>query len=87
MTESTTDPRAASNGQLPHDEDSGSGSSITDVLPVDRLKQAAQTLLKTATDKAVNAALDQVEGLTGRLTDVAENRGQPRCRLRRRVGR
>jgi len=75
MTESTTDPRAASNGQVPHDEDSGSGSSITDVLPVDRLKQAAQTLLKTATDKAVNAALDQVEGLTGRLTDVAENGG------------
>ena len=45
------------------------------MLPVDRLKQAAQTLLKTATDKAVNAALDQVEGLTGRLTDVAENGG------------
>jgi hypothetical protein len=76
MTESTTtDPRAASNGQLPHDDEGGSGSSITDVLPVDRLKQAAQTLLKTATDKAVNAALDQVEGLTGRLTDVAENGG------------
>jgi Polyketide cyclase / dehydrase and lipid transport len=77
MTEAATDPRAASNGQLPHDdEDGGSGSSsITDVLPVDRLKQAAQTLLKAATDKAVNAALDQVEGLTGRLTDVAENGG------------
>jgi hypothetical protein len=76
MTESTTtDPRAASNGQVPHDDEGGSGSSITDVLPVDRLKQAAQTLLKTATDRAVNAALDQVEGLTGRLTDVAENGG------------
>ncbi|GAA4743982.1 SRPBCC family protein [Actinomycetospora chibensis] len=75
MTETTTDPRAASNGQLPHDDDSGSGSSITDVLPVDRLKQAAQTLLKAATDKAVNAALDQVEGLTGKLTDVAGNPG------------
>ncbi len=47
----------------------------TDVLPVDRLKQAAQTLLKAATDKAVGAALDQVEGLTGRLTEVAENGG------------
>jgi len=78
MTEAATDPRAATNGQGPQDggDDSGSGSSsVTDVLPVDRLKQAAQTLLKAATDKAVNAALDQVEGLTGRLTDVAENGG------------
>ncbi|WP_433784928.1 SRPBCC family protein [Actinomycetospora sp. CA-101289] len=75
MTE-TTDPRQATNGQVPEggDEDGG-GSSLTDMLPVDRLKQAAQTLLKAATDKAVNAALDQVEGLTSRLTDVAENGG------------
>jgi hypothetical protein len=48
---------------------------VTDALPVDRLKGAAQTLLKAATDKAVGAALDQVEGLTGRLTDVAANGG------------
>ena len=78
MTEAATDSHAATNGQAPQDggDDSGSGSSsVTDVLPVDRLKQAAQTLLKAATDKAVNSALDQVEGLTGRLTDVAENGG------------
>jgi hypothetical protein len=48
---------------------------VTDALPVDRLKGAAQTLLKAATDKAVGAALDQVEGLTGRLTEVAANGG------------
>jgi hypothetical protein len=71
MTE-TTD-QAASNGHRP-DGDSGSESgSLSDMLPVDRLKQAAQGLLKAATDKAVSTALDQVEGLTNRLTDVAEN--------------
>ncbi len=43
--------------------------------PVDRLKQVAQTLLKAATDRAVGAALDQVEDLTSRLTEVAENGG------------
>jgi len=74
MTETTTDPRAATDGQAPGSDDGG-GSGVADVLPVDRLKQAAQALLKAATDKAVNAALDQVEGLTGRLTDVAENGG------------
>jgi hypothetical protein len=74
MTEADTDPRQATNGQVPGGDDQG-GSSLTDVLPVDRLKQAAQALLKAATDKAVNTALDQVEGLTGRLTDVAENGG------------
>ncbi|PVZ09568.1 SRPBCC family protein [Actinomycetospora cinnamomea] len=73
MTESATDSRAASNGQVPGGD--GDGGGVSDVLPVDRLKQAAQALLKAATDKAVNAALDQVEGLTGRLTDVAENGG------------
>jgi hypothetical protein len=63
--------QAASNGHRP-DTDAG---SLTDMLPTDRLKQAAQALLKAATDKAVNAALDQVEGLTSKLTDVAENPG------------
>ena len=69
MTEAATD--VASNGHRPG-ADASSGS-ITDILPTDRLKQAAQTLLKVATDKAVSAALDQVEGLTNKLTDVAEN--------------
>jgi hypothetical protein len=59
--------QASSNGHRP-DVDSG---SLTDMLPTDRLKQAAQALLKAATDKAVNTALDQVEGLTSKLTGVA----------------
>lgn len=71
MTEAATD--AATNGHRP-DSDAGSGS-LTDMLPTDRLKQAAQSLLKAATDRAVNAALDQVEGLTGKLTDVAGDPG------------
>ncbi len=76
MTEAASDAQQATNGQVPGgDDQGGGGSSLTDALPVDRLKQAAQALLKAATDKAVNAALDQVEGLTGRLTDVAENGG------------
>lgn len=55
-------------------ETNGSGPDAGS-LPADRLKQAAQSLLKAATDKAVGAALDQVEGLTGRLTEVAANGG------------
>jgi hypothetical protein len=73
MTEAATD--VASNGHRPDTDaaEGGSSGSLTDILPTDRLKQAAQTLLKVATDKAVSAALDQVEGLTNKLTDVAEN--------------
>lgn len=56
------------------ESDEGS-TSVLDSLPTDRLREAAQSLLKTLTDKAVSAALDQVDGLTGRLTDVAENGG------------
>jgi Polyketide cyclase / dehydrase and lipid transport len=73
MTE--TADQTAVNGHRP-DADAGSdegSGSLTDMLPVDRLKQAAQSLLKAATDKAVSTALDQVEGLTNKLTDVAEN--------------
>ena len=50
-------------------------SSVLDALPTDRLREAAQALFTALTDKAVSAALDQVEDLTGRLTDVAENGG------------
>jgi hypothetical protein len=56
------------------EHDSGSGSLLSQ-LPTDKLREAGQTLLKTAADKAVGAALDQVEGLAGRLTDVADNGG------------
>ncbi|MDN5918654.1 MAG: SRPBCC family protein [Pseudonocardia sp.] len=57
------------------ESEGGESTSLLDSLPTDRLKSAAETLLKTLTDKAVEAALEQVEGLTGRLTDVAENGG------------
>lgn len=53
----------------------GSGSSLLEQLPTDRLREVAQALLKTASDKAVSAALEQVEGLADRLTDVADNGG------------
>ena len=56
------------------EQGSGSGSLLSQ-LPTDKLREAGQTLLKTAADKAVGAALDQVEGLAGRLTDVADNGG------------
>ncbi|NMO88598.1 SRPBCC family protein [Actinomycetospora sp. TBRC 11914] len=51
-------------------------SSPLDALPVDRLKSAGQDLLKTLIDRAVSAALDQVDGITDRLGDVAENGGE-----------
>ena len=57
-------------------DESSAGGSVADALPVDRLKQVAQTLVKAATDRAVSAAMDQVDNLTGRLTDVAANGGQ-----------
>ncbi|MFC5141814.1 SRPBCC family protein [Actinomycetospora rhizophila] len=73
MTEAATEPSAATNGHRPDADASESSGSLTDMLPVDRLKQAATALLKAAGDRAVSAALDQVEGLTSKLTDVAEN--------------
>jgi len=53
----------------------GSGSSLLEQLPTDRLREAGQMLFKTASDKAVEAALGQVEGLADRLTGVADNGG------------
>ena len=57
-------------------DSSSNGGSVADALPVDRLKQVAQTLVKAATDRAVSAAMDQVDNLTGKLTDAASNGGQ-----------
>ncbi|WP_224391821.1 SRPBCC family protein [Pseudonocardia sp. ICBG1293] len=57
------------------EEEKGGGTSVLDQLPTDRLKQAGQLLLKAAADRAVGAAMNQVEGLTERLTGVAENGG------------
>ncbi len=56
-------------------EERDGSTSVLDQLPTDRLKQAGQLLLKAAADRAVGAAMSQVEGLTERLTGVAENGG------------
>src|ERR1700759_4424949 len=53
----------------------GPAGSALGALPVDRLKSAGQDLLKSLMDKAVSAALDQVDRLNDRLGDVAENPG------------
>jgi Polyketide cyclase / dehydrase and lipid transport len=58
-----------------NDEKSSDGSSLLDQLPTDRLREVGQTLFKTASDKAIEAALGQVEGLADRLTGVADNGG------------
>jgi Polyketide cyclase / dehydrase and lipid transport len=57
------------------DSEQGSEDTGASALPSDRLKQAAETLLRALGDKAVSSAVDRVEGLTGRLTDVAESGG------------
>jgi len=54
------------------DQDTDTASA----LPSDRLKQAAETLLRALGDRAVSSAVDRVEGLTGRLSDVAESGGE-----------
>jgi hypothetical protein len=51
------------------------GGDGTSTQPSDRLRQAAQALLHALGDRTVGAAVDQVEGLAGRLTDVAESGG------------
>ena len=50
--------------------------SAFEALPVDKLKSAGQDLIKALVDRAVSAALEQVDGLTDRLGDVAENGGE-----------
>lgn len=66
-------------------EDSGGSSGLLDALPTDKLLDAlptdkltevAESLLKTMAGKAADAAVDQIENLTSKLTDGAENGGQ-----------
>jgi hypothetical protein len=57
------------------EQGSNAPNGLLEMLPTDKLAEVAQTLLTTMTNKAVEAAIDQVEALTGRLTDVAENGG------------
>jgi len=66
MTETTERPTDTTEGA----DQNGNGAPA---LPSDQLKQAAQKLLGALSDKAVTAAVDQVEGLAGRLTGVAES--------------
>lgn len=49
---------------------------LLDALPTDKLTEVAETLLKTLAGKAADAAVDQIENLTSKLTDGAENGGQ-----------
>lgn len=57
-------------------EKGGSGSgSLLDELPLDALKSSAQDLLLALVERAVNAAGDQLEGATKRLTEYAEQGG------------
>jgi uncharacterized membrane protein len=63
MTETATD--TASNG----------AGSIAGALPTDALKDAAQRLVAALVSKVGETALHQVEGLTDRLSEVAENGG------------
>ena len=48
---------------------------LTDVVPTDALKNAGSTLLSLVVQRAAEAATDRVNGLTDRLTGVAENGG------------
>ncbi|GAA4846293.1 hypothetical protein GCM10023201_42400 [Actinomycetospora corticicola] len=54
--------------------DTGTGS-IAGALPTEAMKDAAQRLVQALVSKLGDAALQQVEGLTDRLTDVAQNGG------------
>lgn len=74
MAEAATD-HASSNGTTHDPSESPSGGSLMDVLPTDRLKEAAQALLRAAADRALDAALDRIDGLSGRLGEIAENDG------------
>ena len=70
MTETAERSTAGNGDSSAADDDTG-----TSALPSDKLKQAAEALLKALSDRAVGAAVDQVEGLAGRLTGVAESGG------------
>ncbi|MEB3371980.1 SRPBCC family protein [Saccharopolyspora mangrovi] len=49
--------------------------SLTDELPLDRLKEAGQELLEAVVSRAVGSATGKVTDLTDRLTSVADNGG------------
>lgn len=66
MTEKTADKTAkAANG----------ATSVFDELPVDRLKDELMRGLSTLGERAVKSAGDRINGLSDKLTDVAENGG------------
>ncbi len=53
----------------------GSGSSVLDALPTDRLRAEGERLLSALAQRAVHGATGAVGDLTDRLTDYAENGG------------
>ena len=54
-------------------------SELTDVLPTDALKDAGQQLLGLLVQRATEAAVQRVSGLTDRLTDVTASGGDVRA--------
>jgi hypothetical protein len=56
-------------------EDTDQASGVGDGLPTDALKEASQRLVSLLAQRAAQSATDRVTGLSGRLTEVAENGG------------
>jgi uncharacterized membrane protein len=57
------------------EQGAGGRTRLLDELPVARLKDVGQDLLQALGDRAVSIVSDKIDGLTGRLTDFAENGG------------
>jgi uncharacterized membrane protein len=51
------------------------GGGLVNQLPFDRLKEAGQELLAALSQRAVDTVSGKIGGMTGRLTDFAENGG------------
>ena len=56
-------------------ENTDQASGVGDGLPTDALKEASQRLLSLLVQRAAGSATDRITGLSGRLTEVAENGG------------
>ena len=76
MTETAERPTDTEDGTDESAPDQNGNGNGTSALPSDQLKAAAQKLLGALSDRAVSAAVDQVDGLAGRLTGVAESGGE-----------
>ena len=56
-------------------ENTDQASGVGDGLPTDALKEASQRLVSLLVQRAAQSATDRITGLSGRLTEVAENGG------------